>query len=375
MSYFQPSEAPQVHIEVLPDNAKAYNVKYLLHKPNSASPGRRVIEVTTWVSSNIPAVGRSSMDPDNFIDQYCYDCPFYSEEIETNITGDCITVMYEGEECEIYGDVTITSPCPCYANGLDDVSWPCLRDHNFPESGDDEESEDIDLSHMSFAIRINPFNSQVVLEYAYVQRAEFVNNALYVTEQGEAVNCYGHDGHICWGDNPAGQTLNTIAQVYSATPCNQDLTEFDTHNGYVYDFNELDMTDIDNSSISREQGAVWLGEESRSRTTAVVVASAANHPQAYLMLASSGSYTANGCAYVTATFYKNLPVDDDFVADVYVTDVLSSGVRLVFYPQDSESNQILGAGVFIGQVPANFSLPKCNSNLPLSSALAALVSN
>lgn len=374
MSYFQPSEAPKVHIELLPDNAKAYNVKYLVHRTAPSLPGRNAVEITAWSSTDAPMNGKASMDPDSFVENYCYDCPFYAEDIQYNATGEGIYVYVEGEECEVIGDIDVNSPCPCYANGLDEVSWPCPKDHDYPSMGDDDDTEDIELKHMSFAIRVDA-ESRVLLEYAFVQRAEFVNNVVVVSNQGEAVNCYGHDGHICWGGNSPEYTLNAISQSYSATPCNQDLTEFDTHNGYVYEFNELDMADTDDPNINREFGAVWLGEAPRARPTAVVVAAAADHPQAYLMLATSGAYTANKCAYVTATFYKNLPVDDDFVADVYVTDVLSSGVRLVFYPQDSEDRKIHGAGVFIGQVPANFSLPKCNSNLPSSSALAALVSN
>ena len=374
MSYFQISEAPRVHIEVLPDNTKAVNAEYHVHRkthqystnePNT----QQAITITAWTSSDVPMQGTSSMNDEVFVDNYCCDCPFHCEELE--VDGEGIYTEYDGQEVELRGTCYAYSPCPCYTDGLGEVSWPCIAGHNIEELGED--AEDIDLNNMFFAVRVAADTSAIISDYAGLQKVEFINNTVYSTEEHPAVNCYAHDNHICWGGNIVPNTLNGIAQAYSATPANQDLTEFDVHNGAAQDLLETEFDDPED--FYEIPSATWLGVEKFTRPTALVVATAREMHNAFLLLAASGCTVEHGLTSVIAQLYLNLAVDDDTVVDAWVTDVLPNNTRLLFYSQQSDNKRIGGLGVFLGQVPANFPLPKCNSN-PLSlSALAELVSS
>ncbi len=367
MSYFQPTEAPRVHIEVLPDNTKAVAVDYGTYSTRSQST--QIITITAWTSTDVPMEGSSDMDDDAFVESYCYECSFHCEEIE--LDGDGILTTYEGEEVELRGTVYAYSPCPCYADGLGEVSWPCLAGHNKEELGDDD--EDISLDNMFFAVSVSAETSAVLIDYAGVQKVDIINNSVYATDVYPAVNCYANDNHICWGGNSPPKTLNGIAQAYSATSANEDLTSFQSHNTAAEDVSDTDFDDPDDFNLINN--AIWLGPEKRTRPTAVVTATSREMYNAFLLLAASGCPISNGHTSVIAEFYPNLKISNDDVIDAWVTDVLPNNTRLLFYSQQSDDSKINGLGVFIGQVPSNFSLPKCKSN-PLSlSALAELVSS
>ena len=93
---------------------------------------------------------------------------------------------------------------------------------------------------------------------------------------------------------------------------------------------------------------------------------------AYLLLATSGATINSGVTYIPAKFYKDVAVDEDTVINVWATDVMPVGKRLLFIENapDSDTN-----GLFLGQVEADFNLQPCISIQQQSSEQAELVNS
>ena len=87
-------------------------------------------------------------------------------------------------------------------------------------------------------------------------------------------------------------------------------------------------------------------------------------------MTASGAVNHASTAAVPVELYRNVAVDDDTVLDVWVSDVVPAGCRLMFlmYPEEQKS-------VFIGQIPSDFNLEPCESIKQPSSDAAELVNS
>ena len=88
----------------------------------------------------------------------------------------------------------------------------------------------------------------------------------------------------------------------------------------------------------------------------------------FVQLGSAGCTINGQVAYTLVMRYKSVLLPSNDIVDVYASDVLKNGQRLLFYKTGRNS------AVFIGQVPHNFDL-SCKSLTQSSSAQVALASS
>ena len=105
------------------------------------------------------------------------------------------------------------------------------------------------------------------------------------------------------------------------------------------------------------------------RPKGVVVASVDAHLNAYFLLSVSGVPQHNKTITLPVELYRNVAVDDDTVLDVWVSDVVPAGCRLMFLQYSNESS------IYLGQIPTDFNLEPCESIKQPSSAVAELVNS
>ena len=195
---------------------------------------------------------------------------------------------------------------------------------------------------------------------AFQQSILFKNNHCYVSDPMQALNCYGSDDNICWGSLSDPKSLMTIESTYVASFGNEDLCSFEEIESNIDD---LDHFDEDDYSINTHIIPI---ETDATRPKALVVASASKHTNAYLLLGTSGCKVDGLVSYALVKFYPQVAIDSDTILDVWATEPLSTGTRLLF--TNSDNTEV------VGQVPSTFNLSICKSLPPQSSVLGALAS-
>ena len=352
MSYLSPSTAPTVHIELLPVTAKAVDVSM------DTTDEYPYVNITTWASGpDIHVRSNSENSYEDFVEYTCCDCRYYTDEMEHSAGGETVNGL------ELTGTYYTYSPCPCYDNGIGEVSFPCEDGRDGPESGDDE---DVQCEHIRYSISYLPHFDTVDISDGtiFIQACDIGDDGdVYVSNKHSAINCYDN-GDICWGNLTVPTNLADMLVLYTSSPGNEDLTSIEAHKDGHYDAaadqDELRPTAVPCPTYSH-------------RGKAVAIACAMWNTAAFLLLASSGCPVNKDVAYVPVSLYPNVAIDDDTILNVFATDVLSSGTRLLFYhsvPEDNTYN-----GQVIGQVPSTFSLEPCTSQLPQSSEQGGLVSS
>lgn len=351
MSYLSPSTAPTVHIELLPATAKAVDV-YM-----DTTDEYPYVNITTWASGPSIHVTSNSEDSfENFFEYTCTECQYYTNDMEHEANGEVVNGM------ELTGTYYTYSPCPCYDSGIGEVEFPCEQGHDGPESS---EEEDVRAEHIRYTISYLPhFETVDISDGAiYIQGCHVHDDgSVFVSDKHSAINCYDN-GEICWGNLTPPTNLADMFILYTTSPGNEDLTSISAHEDGHYDAGDRDQL--------RPTAVPCPTYNHRGK--AVAIACAMWNTAAYLLLASSGCTVNKDVAYVPVSLYPNVAIDDDTILNVFATDVLSSGTRLLFYhsvPEDTSYN-----GQVIGQVPSTFSLEPCTSQLLQSSEQAEPVSS
>ncbi len=366
MSFFRPNEAPSVHIEMLPANTIAVDAVVKDYVPNSKSslgvtPG---MFITAWTRSK---QGLSCIDgetEESFVNDTCYDCEYHCEDYEIDADGDYTIDHYDHGSLRVWGQIRVDSPCPCYNDGLGEVSFPCAAGHDGPNSSDEVSNRTLSLDHMAYGIHVTSLGNKLD-DYAVQQWVEYLDGEVIVGEPERSINTFDGRNNICWGSNDEGENLLEIESLYKSAPSNEDLLSFDGHDDNRYDLSEPEEGD-------ELPSAIWLGEYNH-RPRALVCANATEYANAYILLATSGAKTNDtGIAYVPVMLYQNVAIDDDTVLDVWVTDEMPIGKRLMFfmYGQDEGFRSI-----YLGQIDNDFNLEPCKSQQQLSSEQAELVSS
>jgi len=359
MSFLQPTEAPRLHLELLPTRARAVDVS-TVHLTTTKYDGPS-IHISTWASGlPMPCVGDESLE--SFKDNNCESCDYYTDEIEVYSGGE-YEIKIDGELRPIASTFYTYSPCSCYENGIGDISFPCYAGYE-PESVEDTPLSTELMRYTAIFLDKEYFSFHEMR--ATQQRLDYLEDegGFHLSDTASAVNTFNDDS-ICWGSNDEAYSLLQAESIYTTSPANQDLLNFESHRDNMA---ELLMAD----DLTPSPHLLDLSHHTH-RGKAVVVASARTSPQAYLLLASSGVKLKPGLAYINAQYYKNVAVDDDHVLDVWATDVLPTGIRLLFL-HDRDDNKNFNC-LFIGQVPSDFNLEPCKSLPAPSSELAELVSN
>ena len=348
MKFFSPTEAPPVHIELLPDSAHAIDVYTSLN----------MLTIMAWAPGNpIPCTGESQQ---SFIDNYCDSCEFHCSELEVDMNGDELYTTH-GELYCLDSAVRFASPCTAYEDGIDSVSFPCAAGNDGPDSEPTDET--LSAEYMVYGRTYNLTTDRFHKDYAAIQAAVVIDNAVHLTSALDAINTYSNDGHVCWGETDSPANLLEAETTFTTSFANEDLSSFDTH--------ESNMSDVENEYDNEEYElcASAIPLPTSTRPQAVVAASVALMPNAFVLLGSSGCRINKNVAYVPVYMYTNVAIDDDTVSNVWVTEVLPSiNKRLMFVYFDNEHT--FTNAVYLGQIDSNFNLQPCKSTLPQSSEQA-----
>ena len=344
MSLLTPTEAPTVHLEMLPSRAKAVRV--------TTSP--TAIRIACWASGEYAMeTDGSGSTEDDFVASFCEDCQWHTEEIENYADGEEVNGL------QILGRYYTESPCPCYQNGLSHVSFPCEEGYTFdPDSSYDELCTD----HIRMDIALDPKSYLPRIFFGMQQGCRVEEDGLvYLTGTYPAVNCF-NDDHVCWGDNSEPNDLADAFTIYLESEANQDLTSYEEH--------ERGARSIASNACTYCKDAIALDQDV-DRAKALIVASSKADPSAFLLVGASGGHISGYTASMPVYYYPNVEVRPDTTANVWATDVLSTNTRLLFMQQTTEDD--FPYTLFIGQVPSTFSLEPCKSRLPQLSEQAELV--
>ena len=325
----KPTEAPQVHIELLPDTAIAVDV----HADNDT------FGITMWASAPpMPAVSGENLE--NFQENTCYDCQYHCETISVDVDG--VEAYYGDDPVYLIGTAEANSPCSCYQEGINDVSWPCVAGHDEPDG--EAEADDLNTKWLKYTYYpLDPY-----FEIALQGHSWDNNGCLLVSEETyQAINTY-NSGDVCWGNNDTPNSLLGAYQTYTSAPANEDLCSFSTHEDNAYDAENDDcIVSLPNAFIP-----------DNTRPAAIICASAQQSTSAYLLLATSGVAVDKTVAYTGVYLHRNVAIDADTVINVWATDVLPIGKRLLFAQTDSKD---FDNAIYIGQVDSNFNLQPCES--------------
>jgi len=339
----KPTEAPQVHIELLPDTTKAVDV----HVDDNG------FAITLWATAPpMPAVTGESLE--DFEDTTCADCRYHCETVEVDVDG--VEAYYDDMEVYLTGVAYAASPCPCYNNGINDVHFPCIAGHDGPEG--DEEADDLNTEWLRYSY----YPIDEYFEIALQGRDYDEDGRLIVSEETyQAINTYS-SGEACWGDNATPTSLLGAYQTYTSAPANEDLCSFSTHEDNAYD------AEKDECNITLPNAFI----PDNARPSAFICAVAQQNASAYLLLATSGVAVDKNVAYTGVYLHRNVAIDADTVINVWATDVLPIGKRLLFAETGSKD---FDNAIYIGQVDSNFNLQPCESIQQQLSEPVALANN
>ena len=372
MTLFNPSEAPKLHIELLPSNTKAVGVQVAeYHKHRGADP--LCYYITVWAPRSTPLACRDSFDDERFLEENCYDCEWHTECLEVDV--DDMYGHYNGEEVVLYGYANAYSPCPCYSDGLGEVSWPCPAGHDGADGDEyqNDTDETLNASFLSYGIIIDTTNYSKVTDFAQQQTCIVVDDNVFVSSQYRAANTFdGSPNKICWGQSLTPNNLQTIEQTFTTTFANEDLLSFVAHN----DFAESLQENVDDYNFNNDNDVMdyfrylpnALPFSYEGKPMGIAIASVATNLEAFMLMAASGSHIREGFAMTRVAQFNNVAVSDDFIATVWVSEELKAGVRLMYldHPQDGH--------ILLGQIPLNFDLT-CKSIKPQSSDAEELVNS
>ena len=366
MSLLNPTEAPTAHVEMLPPSSIA--VEVVTGEATGLTGSKSRVHIKTWApgDSLMEGDGSEGDDPDDWVENNCHSCRYHEEEIEHQSNGE--TVQTGDGELEIRGIYYTQSPCPCYEEGVSAVSFPCEEGLDGPEESEEDYTE-LDTAYLTYTVALTMYDygcAYAVNHFVRQQACRVDDDNVYVGRAGTAVNTYTGDHHVCWGDNEPGNSLLEVQLNYIDSEANEDLCSFSTHQG--------DAQYCKTSSVDeRRPNAIPTPDSPDGLGKAVAVASPRTHPSAFMLMATNGIPVRNGFTTAFVYLYPQVAVSDDVILNVYATDILPTGNRLLFHtvvdPDDGIFTQLLGA------VDQDFNLQSCKSHPVQSSAQAELVNS
>ena len=343
MSLLNPTEAPEVILQVLPGTAVGAAAAFGTVASGQAT--RQCLTVTCWTESDKQMIGFDGETDESFVDNKCYDCRYHTDTYEVYVNGIDIYDSESGEDCYFEGEITCSSPCPSYNDGIGDVSFPCLAGHDGPGSDGDEIR--LPLSFMRYDIAYSEVG-EIWVDEASIQGTYTANGRVYVGERHNAVNCF-NDHHICWGEvDTVHEDLNGLIAFFETSNANEDLTSFYSHRDNMTDAQSDSELEVEDLTLYPGSLAV----DRRISPRALVCAPARWFPDSFMQLSIAGCQINQGVAMVQANLYPQVAIDDDTVMDVWATDETAIGTRLLFMKKSN------GYSCMLGAVPADFDLSK-----------------
>ena len=84
-TFFNPTEAPRVHLELLPSNAVTYTVDYGPYVPPHGNEAPHCLTVSVFAPRQSGLSCAAGGNLEDFVEETCYDCKYYVEEIEATV--------------------------------------------------------------------------------------------------------------------------------------------------------------------------------------------------------------------------------------------------------------------------------------------------
>jgi hypothetical protein len=369
MTYFQIHDAPRVHIHPLPQGFQLARVQ----RTQLFDQGRQVLEITAWMPEGWATNTTQAhvVNEDAFREEFCEGCRFFFSIDDVALDDLDISIEYDGLDVELaQGTLRIYSPCPCHADGISSVEFPCVANHDLDDvldlvSETSASADEVDLSYARFSIHLDPLtlhprrsDHDYGCFFGVALQAVHSQHGLWLSTRAErAINAFGDvGGEICWGHRTAPPlNLADAAITYARTPGNGDLLSPSSHAYNVLCVNE--------SSFDHPlSGALYAPTAPEH---ALLIAST-DTPQTFLLLASApGSQIVDGAATLLVSWRDDVPLPDGRTIGCWISEPFPDGTRWLA-AQDPDNTQPLN-GLLLGQLQ----LP-CISTPPTSSAPAAL---
>jgi hypothetical protein len=326
-----------------------------------------LVRVTSWLPD---AYGTCTFEDGNrsdseiedaFIERNCHHCDYFFDAKN----GELDNLDLEDADGNYIVSCTVTSQCPAYNGGLEDIGWPCCAGHDDPfrnravASTDDGEMW---LPAMAWAQDLSLRTLYPGPIRAWAQKIDQANDGRWLmSDRWQAMNIYG-DERVCWGDASVPDSLPLAVETYCDAYSNDDLLTFKE---FVHNVNQLKRSCCVHAIP---------GQQIQAGYDAVLVASAAATPTAFLLLRASGVPSPeHGLIFVGLRVHQH-QLDDGTVIDAYITDpVVGDRCWLVInnLEQLDDSYLVSGRGLLLGQIPHPIASAPCLSPAPSSSELAA----
>lgn len=349
MTLINPPSAPSVHLHVLPESTVGAEVSVATKHADS-------LELQIWCHKPGAIMECVTEETDeDFESNRCYDCEWHCETVDVEASGQEVEDR-DGNRLEIYDDVSCYSPCNAYRDGLSSISFPCYAGHDREDSGE----TDLGVEHMSYSVILNQDTFAIYFskQYAFLQKFEWTDDGAHVTEAYECINTFG-DHSVCWGDTtPASLMLDDLEITFMASPANEDLCTSDTHKDNDHSVENDDCEDW------LENAVKFVPQNHRSKGLVITTARAC--PSSYVLLTASGAPQHDGIVNLPVYLYPKVQLDADTICDVWVSDSLATGKRLMFLSYDR-----LEPAVYLGQIDNNFNLEPCKLTQQQSSDVGA----
>jgi len=363
MKRLQPTTAPWVHIQALPEGYLLATGEHYSAKLSGTSTVRHYERITAYMPDRFGVCSSGDSDDDDaiedaFREENCRGCDYYFDDQE----GYCS----EGQTDDAGNTIiscTVSSQCPSYNSNLCDVSWPCAAGYDEPDWGGGE--DDFDMPPMAFAIDLSQQSLAVKEISAWVQRiAQDAGDGQWWTgDRLRAVNAYDTE-LVCWGnDNSKPSSLPEAVAMYCDAPANNDLLPISSFRSNAHQARH-------GSCRSGVIDALQVGPG----YDALLLASATATPEAYLLLRASGFTATNGLIIAGLTADEHT-LDDGTTVPAYLTDPVINGRSWLLIDNPAaldEGGERSGSqALLLGQIQSTSAQPTCDSLEPSSSELAA----
>lgn len=367
---FNPPIPPQLHVEPLPAQAVLAAVSSAVDHNGQPSCKISAWLPDGWAINEARSDGSSAED--EFIEDNCSGCDYNCSD--RRLDSSDLDYMTWSDDNGIDWEITAAtaySPCNFYDDGLGGVNWPCPAGHDEPESEDSV--VDITLGAMRFTVerRINsvrPFGTVTSKAFsAVLQRADYddENQRWCVTSTLRAVNTYDPSNAICWGNgNDVPASLMEAAPAYASGGSNNDLLPVDA---FIDNIRSLEF-----QHAGEPVRGLEIPIPTDGGTYALLVASAAITPQAFLLLCASGAQQRDGLAVALAQWAQDIALPNGQSFSGWISQPLAGNHCWLaqVQPNDDEAAE----GVLLGQLSIDqiqFTQEPCDSPEPSSLELAA----
>jgi hypothetical protein len=295
------------------------------------------LQIQAWVPgfSMELADGKGS-DDDDFFDSYCDDCEYHFDSYDlTPGECECLTVRGLPDCASEVVAVTVTSSCPCYADGLSAVQFPCAAGHDGPGFS---EGGTYAGPPMLFSLTLKRSTGEAIAtdawsQAAYVRRTSNSSPLLCLSASDRSLNIHS-SGEICWGSNDTPVDLFSLVEAYAISEFNDDLMSYNDFHAMrrrIFDDEcRLVATCGDSATARRREFVDGI-------YAAMLVVDPSQHCYCFSLLLAMGAKPQSDGLLVLPLVWH-----DQRSEDVLISPPLDCGVSVLVRPGPSNAGLVIG---------------------------------